>query len=60
MGGPCILNTSEKGIHLNLDFCALEICVFDFCGVMNYRQPSKFAGPNLDFCGKIAQNCLKF
>ena len=42
-------------IHRNLDFCALEICVFNFCGVLNYRHPLKFAGQNLDFCGKIAQ-----
>ena len=42
--------------HHNLDFCVLEICVFDFCGVLNYRHPLKFAAQNLDFCGKIAQN----
>ena len=39
-------------IHLNLDFCALEICVFDFCGLPNNGHPLKFAGLNLDFCGK--------
>ena len=29
---------------------------FYFCGVLNHRQSLKFAGQNLDFCGKIAQN----
>ena len=33
-----------------LDFCALEVCVFDFCALPNDRPPSKFAGQSLDFC----------
>ena len=49
-------NVRDKNdVHHNLDFCALEICVFDFCGVPNYGLPLKFAGQNLDFCGKITQ-----
>ena len=51
-----IVGYESNQVHLNLDFCALEICVFDFCGVLNYRHPLKFAVQNLDFCGKNGQN----
>ena len=40
-------------IHQTLDFCALEVCVFDFCALPNDRPPSKFAGQTLDFCAVL-------
>ena len=40
-------------VHQTLDFCALEVCVFDFCALPNDRPPSKFAGQTLDFCAVL-------